>query len=266
MVVLNALSPSRANDFLQCPLKYRFRAVDKLPEPPSKAALKGTLVHAALDALFDLPAADRQPERAGSLIAPAWETLLAAEPAHAELFSGEEELRAWLAEAERLFTIYFDLELPQRLEPSGREEFVQHTLQDGLVLRGFVDRIDIAPGGQMRVVDYKTGRQPRPQYSREAQFQMRFYAVLMLLTRGVVPHTLQLMYLGSGTVVRSRPTQEETDLALAQITDVWAEIRRAAETGRWRPVKSRLCDWCHFRPLCPAWGGTPPPAPEVELP
>ena len=49
---------------------------------------------------------------------------------------------------------------PQRLEPAEREMFVQTETSDGLLLRGFVDRLDVAPDGAMRVVDYKTGRSP----------------------------------------------------------------------------------------------------------
>ena len=52
-----SLSPSRASDFMQCPLLYRFRVIDKLPEKPSEAATRGTLVHAVLERLFDAPAA-----------------------------------------------------------------------------------------------------------------------------------------------------------------------------------------------------------------
>ena len=44
-----ALSPSRAADFKQCPLLYRFRAIDRLPEVPGRAQVRGTLVHAVLE-------------------------------------------------------------------------------------------------------------------------------------------------------------------------------------------------------------------------
>ena len=53
-----ALSPSRAADFKQCPLLFRFRTIDRLEGPPSPAAARGTLVHAVLEHLFDLPAAE----------------------------------------------------------------------------------------------------------------------------------------------------------------------------------------------------------------
>src|SRR3954451_11508995 len=86
---LRALSPSRASDFMTCPLMYRFRTIDRLPEEPSADALRGTLVHKVLEDLFDLPSADRTPERPGGLLTPTWETLLAAEPAIAEMFTDE---------------------------------------------------------------------------------------------------------------------------------------------------------------------------------
>ena len=56
-----ALSPSRAADFKQCPLLYRFRAIDRLPEAASAAQLRGSVVHAALEQLYGLPAATARP-------------------------------------------------------------------------------------------------------------------------------------------------------------------------------------------------------------
>src|SRR5450432_2523136 len=76
-----SLSPSRASDFLTCPLLYRFRVIDRLPEPPSPAAARGTLVHAVLERLFDHPAGDRTPAVARSLMPPQWERLTTEEPA-----------------------------------------------------------------------------------------------------------------------------------------------------------------------------------------
>ena len=65
--VLGALSPSRASDFLSCPLLFRFRTVDRLPEPPSVDAMRGTVVHQVLEDLFDVPAPERTPEQEADL-------------------------------------------------------------------------------------------------------------------------------------------------------------------------------------------------------
>jgi len=71
----NTLSPSRANDFMNCPLLYRFRVIDKLPEPPSADALKGTLVHSVLEDLFGLERQDRTPSQAHDSLPSIWEQL-----------------------------------------------------------------------------------------------------------------------------------------------------------------------------------------------
>src|ERR1700741_295322 len=90
LVFRPALSPSRAADFKQCPLLYRFRAIDRLPEAPSTAQLRGSVVHAALERLYGLPAALRGPDTARSLVEPAWEQVIAAEPDLAAEFDSEQ--------------------------------------------------------------------------------------------------------------------------------------------------------------------------------
>jgi putative RecB family exonuclease len=258
-----ALSPSRASDFKQCPLLYRFRAVDKLPSPPSPAAARGTLVHAVLERLFDLPASERTPAAAESLLAPQWQALVDEEPELAEMIAGDERLTeaTWFSDAQALIETWFTLEDPTRLEPSERELYVE-TDVDGLVLRGYVDRLDVAPDGAMRVVDYKTGRSPSELFEGKALFQMKFYALVLWRLRGEIPRLLQLVYLGNGEVVRYSPDEHDLLSLERNLKAVWQAIERAATTGDWRPKTSRLCDWCDFREFCPAWGGTPPPLPE----
>src|SRR5687767_11862008 len=116
--VLGALSPSRAGDFLSCPLLYRFRTIDRLPEPSSPDAVRGSVVHKVLEDLFDLPAAERTPEQAGSMLVPAWEALVEQEPELAEMFDAESgaESAAWLASCRSVLERYFTLEDPRRLE------------------------------------------------------------------------------------------------------------------------------------------------------
>ncbi|MFW6640972.1 RecB family exonuclease [Nocardiopsis algeriensis] len=261
----SALSPSRASDFLQCPLLFRFRAVDRLPEAPSSAALRGTLVHACLEHLYELPAPERTPDTAAALVDPQWEELRTRRPESAELFADEAELGEWLESARALVRRYFDLEDPRSLEPRQREMRLEVELPTGLRLRGYVDRLDVAPSGQIRVVDYKTGRSPSPRFEDKARFQVFFYAVMIWRDLGVVPTRLQLVYLGGNGAVRwYDPTEEELRAAEAEISGIWARIEEAGRTGVWEPRKSKLCDWCEHQALCPAFGGTPPPLPTAR--
>lgn len=264
------LSPSRAADFMTCPLLYRFRTIDHLPEAPSPEATRGTVVHSVLEQLFDLPAGERTAERAVALVRPQWDELVEQEPAVAELFADDADgsaLTTWLASADELVRRYFTMEDPQRLEPAERELYVETTLDSGLRLRGYVDRLDAAPeSGELRVVDYKTGKAPREGFEHRAMFQMRFYALVLWRLHGRVPRLLQLIYLGSGEILRYEP--DETDLRATErkVRALWRAIERATEARDWRPNPTRLCDWCSYQALCPAFGGTPPPLPEVTDP
>ncbi|MGY1638342.1 RecB family exonuclease [Geodermatophilus sp. SYSU D00742] len=265
-----SLSPSRAADFKTCPLLYRFRTIDRLPERKSLAAVRGTLVHAVLEKLYDLPARQRTVQSAQELVAPAWEELRS-DPEVAELFAegaaaadgdpAGQSLEAWLASAGRLVETYFSLEDPSRIEPQGREELVEVTLPDGLLLRGYVDRLDVAPNGALRVVDYKTGSVPREAFEGKALFQMKFYALVLWRTRGVVASQLKLLYLGNGDALTYAPDEGELVRFERTLQAIWAAIERAVATGDFRPNRTRLCDWCDHQALCPSFGGTPPPFP-----
>jgi putative RecB family exonuclease len=267
-----SLSPSRAADFKTCPLLYRFRTIDRLPERRSLAAVRGTLVHSVLERLYDLPAARRTPEAARDLVAPVWAGLRE-DPGVAELFAtaqddgaesdpnAPEAIEAWLASAGRLLDTYFTLEDPQRIEPDGREQLVEVELPDGLLLRGFVDRLDVAPSGALRVVDYKTGAMPREAFEAKALFQMKFYALVLWRIRGVVASQLKLIYLGDGDALTYAPDEAELIRFERTLVAIWAAIERAVKSGDFRPSPSRLCGWCDHQALCPSFGGTPPPFP-----
>lgn len=260
--VIGALSPSRAGDFMTCPLLYRYRSIDKLPEAPSPAAVRGTVVHKVLEDLFDLPAAQRTPDRAETMIEPSWAGILEAEPELAAMF-GEDgpEVGAWLDECRQALAKYFDLEDPTRLEPAERELYVEAVLDSRLLIRGFVDRLDVAPDGRVRVVDYKTGRSPGEGFEAKALFQMKFYALVWWKTRGVIPAMLQLIYLGNGEVLRYSPDEADLLATERKVDALFGAIRKAQLSGDWRPRKSRLCDWCSFQAHCPEFGGEILPLP-----
>lgn len=267
-----ALSPSRAADFMRCPLLYRFRVIDRIPETPSPPAVRGTVVHAVLERLFDLPAADRTLEAALALIGPQWQQVREQSPELTALVAADGEdagpgagADGWLDGAEELLTRWFRLEDPTRLEPAERELFVETEVAGGLRLRGYVDRLDVAADGRMRVVDYKTGRAPPEVFEARALFQMKFYALVLWRLHGRVPTLLQLVYLGSGEVLRYAPEARELLATERKARAVWAAIVRAAQTGDWRASPSRMCSWCDHQQRCPAQGGTLPPLPQDAL-
>jgi putative RecB family exonuclease len=277
--IVGSLSPSRAADFKTCPLLYRLRTIDRLPEAPSPAATRGTVVHSVLEQLFDLPAPQRTLAAARALVDPSWRRLLDAEPELATLFgdadaggdggqaagppsdNGSVELLAWLDSARDLLDGYFVLEDPTRFEPVAREQLVE-VVVDGLRMRGYIDRLDRSPAGDLRVVDYKTGAAPREAFEGKALFQMKFYALVLWRTHGIVPRQLKLIYLADRDTLSYQPDEEELIRFERTVKAIWQAIATATARRDFRPSPGRLCDWCSFQSLCPAYGGTPPPYPE----
>jgi putative RecB family exonuclease len=261
-----SLSPSRAADFKSCPLLYRLRSIDRIPESPTPDQLRGTLVHAVLEALFDRPATDRTLATAATLIEPQWQRLLDQEPGLAEVVPAD-DLTEFLGSAGGLVAGYFAMEDPTRLAPAEREYLVATEIDDGrLQLRGYIDRLDVAPDGAIRVVDYKTGGAPREAFEARALFQLKFYALVLWRTRGTVPAILRLVYLKDQEICDFAPDAGELVRFEKTLIALWAAIARAREAQDFRPTPSRLCAWCSHHALCPAFDGTPPPYPsELEL-
>ena len=218
-------------------------------------------MHAVLERLFALPAADRVAPRAKELLAPTWSELSEGSPEWTELFEEPRETEEWLASAEKLIDSYFGLEDPRRLEPEACELHVEIELGSGVLLRGYIDRVDVAPTGEIRVVDYKTGAAPREIGEAKALFQMKFYAVVLWRLRGVVPKQLKLMYLTDGQSLAYTPDEGELIRFERTLEAIWQAILKAGKTGDFRPNKGKLCSWCDHQAHCPEFGGTPPEYP-----
>ena len=180
------------------------------------------------------------------------------------MFGGEgPEVGAWLASCRgRRSTATSPSRTRRRLEPAERELYVETLLDSRLLLRGFVDRLDVAPDGAIRVVDYKTGRAPGEVFEAKALFQMKFYALVIWRTRGVVPGDAPADLPRQRRDAALRPRRGRPAGHRAQGRGALAGDPRAPRrpaTGG--PARAALCDWCAHQALCPAFGGTPPPLP-----
>lgn len=252
-----ALSPSRCGDYLQCPLLFRFRALDRLPEPKTVAQVKGTLVHAVLEEMHKLPREQRLYPAAVKQLKPTWADMCAKDKDLLELVP-EDELYDFLVECRSLLRGYFEMENPQGFDAYATEMYVDTVLPNGVPVRGFIDRVDVAPTGQVRMVDYKTGKKPLPRYSDQAKFQMRFYALVYWRLYGRIPDQLRLMYLKVMDSMFLAPSKEELEYFERDLADLWAKIQADIEAGQFKTKTSKLCGWCPHQSLCPEFGGTPP--------
>jgi putative RecB family exonuclease len=259
--VRGALSPSRAGDFMSCPLLFRYRTIDRLPEGSSPDAVRGTLVHQVLEEIFDLPAAERTPAAAHRLLEPAWRRLQERSREARDVAATLDE-PVWLDSAHTVLDRWFTLEDPTRLEPAEREAYVEVVLPSGLQLRGIIDRVDRAPDGALRVVDYKSGSAVPEGFELKALFQLRIYALILWKSRGVVPTVIQLVYLGTRSEIVGYEPDEADLLATERKVDaLWEAIEVAKATGEFLPSRGKQCDWCAFKAHCPEFGGILLPMP-----
>jgi putative RecB family exonuclease len=251
-----SLSPSKVSSFKDCALAFRFAVIDRLPEPPSPHAVKGTLVHRALEKLFwEKAAGERTPEAAMSSLAAAWEELQE-DPEFVQLELSEDARETFLAEAGSLVEGYFRLEDPNAVTTVGVELLLEAEI-GGLMLRGIIDRLDVTPEGEFIVVDYKTGRVPSQMQEQSRLGGVQFYALLCEQVLGRRPVSVRLLYLKEPLVIAADPSEQALRGLRQRTAAVWSAIERACEDEDFRPKPSGLCNWCNFQSLCPAFGGDP---------
>lgn len=223
--------------------------IEQLPEPPSIDAERGTLIHTILEDLFDLERSERNHAKAVEMAPERWRIQVLEKPALNELVPNEKE---WFDRVSALLENYFILEHPDSFDATHREMHLEQDLDPEIYLHGYVDRIDVAPTGEVRIVDYKSGKSPKPGWEEKALFQLRVYALLYWRLHGVIPSLLVLHYLGDARSVKSSPSERDLLSTEKKLLAIAAEILTAMETDFFPPKPSRLCDWCFFKSVCPA--------------
>ncbi len=246
------LTPSKVTAFTRCPLAFRFSAIERRPEPPSPAKVKGTLVHAALEGLFwNHSQGTRSPAAGADELSRAWEQLQD-DSEFLGLELSPTDAAAFLDDARTLIDNYFALEDPDSVRAVGVELGVE-TVVDGMRLRGKIDRLDIEPDGSLRVVDYKTGRAPSERYERGSLVGVQMYALLCESVLGRAPAEVRLLHLREPLAITSVASEQTIRGQRRRTVAVWTAIERACDAEDFRPHVGPLCSFCHFKADCPAF-------------
>jgi putative RecB family exonuclease len=255
------LSPSKVSTFTDCALAFRFSAIDRLPEPPSLAATRGSLVHRALELLLDAPAEQRDLPAALTFLSQAADEFQT-NPEYTGLGLDPDAEVQFLDEAEVLVRRYFQLEDPGRIQPIGLELKLEIEVGD-LHLRGIIDRLELDDDGRLVVTDYKTGRAPPQQMEQRRLGGVQFYSYLCERLFGQRPARIQLLYLADPIAIVHTPSEQSSRGLETKVKAIWSAVLRSCEREDFRPRTSKLCDYCSFKAYCPAWGGNPAEAHEL---
>jgi putative RecB family exonuclease len=290
-----SLTPSKVTTFKECALAFRLSAIDKLPEPPSLQAFRGTVVHRALELLmWDEPQGGRTLPAAFGKLERAFDELLESEEGAALALEGQ-ELEELVEDTHELLRNYFVLEDPNSVRVIGTElrlqveiglparrprETIEDILGDNkdgspsndfdapeppadhpegaprpLRLRGVIDRLELDEQGELVVTDYKTGKAPGQSQEQSRLGGVHFYAFLCEHVLGRRPVKVQLFHLREPLAIGSTPSEQSINGLERQATAIWAAVKRACLLEDFRPKPGRLCDWCGFHAYCPAMGG-----------
>lgn len=268
-----SLTPSKVASFKDCALAFRFSAIDRLPEPPSLAACKGTLVHKVLERLFwERDAGRRTIEAALELLqaeseiffsGEEWAQLTEMATAAAEIADNDirtdpkTEQGTFVKDAERLVRNYFQLEDPNVVNAIGTELMLE-TKVGTMTLRGIIDRLDLDENGDLVVVDYKTGRAPGINFEAGKLGGVHFYAYLCEEVLGRRPVKVRLLHLREPISITAEPSSQSIRGLQIRTEAIWTAVERACEKGDFRPNPGRMCNYCAFAEFCPAQGGTLP--------
>ncbi len=259
-----SLSPSSMSTFTSCPLAFRFSYIERLPEPPSPPASKGTLVHLALQHLMWRAPAERTIDAALADLARAG-VELQADPEFSQLELSDDEWAAFHGDAEVLLRRYFEIEDPRDITVLGLELRVTAETADGVMIRGIIDRLELDAEGELVITDYKTGREPGEGWEQQSMAGIHIYSLLCERMLGRRPRRIQLLYLSKPERIITQPSDQSLRGVEVKSGAVMKAVRTACTRGDFRPRVSALCAYCSFQEFCPAYGGDPAQAAPVML-
>ncbi len=272
------LSYSSYRTYLECPLRWKFLYVDRLPEAPRGYFTFGRVIHTVLEALVRplvVPSARRVSEAESQRTLDDWQST--APPAPTEWMTREALLdyyeRSWLsdgygsAEEEAryrslgrdLLSRYYDRIAEERPTPIAVEEHLEATW-DGIPVHGYIDRIDRTQGGGLEIVDYKTSRELSHEDARDSD-QLTLYQVLVERNYSEPVAGLTLYHLRSLKPLRAPP---RAPTALSVLHERMGTVSDGIRSEAFEPTPGRHCTRCDFRSRCPEFR-TVPPSDETRL-
>ena len=254
--MIKNLSPSRASQFKTCPKQFEYANVIKITEPTNDVQAKGTTIHTALELLFDELPKNRTKDKLHKLFRNEWNNIRN-DDEFSNLFTSKEEERAWGLDAYKLLSNYLQLEDPKEIEPIERERWVRGKIED-LNLRGILDRMDEDEDGNLVILDYKSGKAPNPKYKEPRFFALKLYALLIEQEIGKMPTELKLIYLKNSTVHSLKVNSQMLAEVRSEILGIWEDIKVSFENENFPAIKNTLCNWCYYKPICPAYNQDSP--------
>ncbi|MCH8268420.1 MAG: ATP-dependent helicase [Acidobacteria bacterium] len=260
------LSASGLDTYRQCPRKYQYSYVCRLPVSPSPALLFGSIMHRAVRELVSRLAAGRdasndasrnaskkaggdagrevqQPETVEAILDQHWSSAGFTDPHQESKYKemGREQL-AGLKKA--LEGQPFQLLHQEK----GFQFSVKAKQGGGTKLLGRIDQINQLAGQDVELIEYKTGR-AQTQKEADRSLQLTLYALACREVLGLKPLSLVLYNLTTQEGFRTTRGPDDFKELQGQIRQVSRDIL----AGKFPALPGYHCRYCDFRPICPAY-------------
>lgn len=246
------LAPTQITTIIQCPLKFKFHKLDGLTPDKSDALVRGIFVHEIIEKVMALPPDARDIEQARTIARVLWNEQY--EKDASELIDGDVALRQFQWSAWWCVENYFGLEDPTTIKPAGMESWVRGKI-GGVKVRGVIDRWDKQPDSNVaEIVDYKTGKTPKKkEWASDYILQLSIYGMLLEKEKKVEVEKLRIFFLKEGDIMEFDLSESRRKSTTNTVTKVSNELMASCATGEFEARTSKLCDWCSFKNICPAW-------------
>jgi len=248
-------SHSKLSTFEQCPLKYKFRYIDKIKPEIEKSieSYLGSAVHDTLEWIYN--SVKENSERIINLdevieyYLNKWK-----ENVPQDVLIVKEQFTSgdYLNKGIQFLIDYFQKYQPFKDGTLECEKKITLTLDSNTNLIGYIDRLvhDIEEG-HYEIHDYKTAGTLPSQEKMDEDRQLALYSIAIKELYGKDKEVILVWhYLAHNHKIVSRRTNEQLESLKEEIKELIEQIR---QTEEFPPCKSILCDWCEYKSMCPKW-------------
>jgi len=238
--LLIKLSASAVKTYKQCPRKYYFNYIEKAPKKHWAHFDLGNLCHETLE-LFHKTYI-KEGTKNNTLTKIMEHSFMTARKKFPKMNDVSlEEAKGMLLEYLKM------IKLSKMPDVKGVETKFSFNISDDVLIRGFLDRVDLMKDERFHIFDYKTTK--NTQYLD--QFQLLVYGLWL---KRKYPKIKE--FKGSYILLRHGSKFKSYDFNVDDVDKVRKKLISCADTIRnentWAPVPHKLCDWCDFKAICPA--------------